>query len=116
MPDEESDGEQTPLVDYEAETRSDPELLGDGGIQTDDDGQEKLERVLRALLDQRRRYTLYVLQETEVTDLDKLAAQVVALEQDAAPEAVDLDRVVGTPYLSTSPGGKKSMQPDRDMC
>ena len=75
-----------------SDTRTDETLVSDGGSQTDDD-QRMLEGVLRALLNQRRRYTLYFLQATEVSEVDELATHVAAMEQDTDPETVDPDQV-----------------------
>ncbi|ELZ24386.1 hypothetical protein C477_01170 [Haloterrigena salina JCM 13891] len=92
MPDEESEGERTTLVDRDSETQTNPELASDGGRQKDRE-QRKLEGILHVLLDERRRYILYFLQEHEVSELDELATHVTAMEQETDPDAVRSERV-----------------------
>lgn len=51
-------------------------------------GQPLLTRVFDAFADRRRRYTLYYLQDTQHTQLDDLAAQIAAWEQNTTCDAV----------------------------
>lgn len=93
MSEKELGGDRTGSVDSATDTQTDLTIVGDGGVRTGDDDQWKLEGVLRALLHQRSRYTLYFLQGNKVTDLDELATHVAAMEQDTDPAAVGSARV-----------------------
>ncbi|ADB63538.1 hypothetical protein Htur_4766 (plasmid) [Haloterrigena turkmenica DSM 5511] len=95
MSEKERGGKRLNRGDDATDTQTGQTIIGDGGVQTGDDGQRKLEGVLRALLNQRRRYTLYFLQENEVSDLDELTKHVAAMEQGADPvaESVQIDQV-----------------------
>lgn len=89
MLDDESKGERSDSVDNASDTQT---IVGDGGVQPDN-AQWKLEGIFRALLDQRRRYALYFLQDTKVTNLNELATHVAAMEQDTDPAAVSSDQI-----------------------
>ncbi|ADB62912.1 hypothetical protein Htur_4074 (plasmid) [Haloterrigena turkmenica DSM 5511] len=93
MSEKELGGKRLNRRDDTTDTQTDSTIVGDGGIQTGNDGQRKLEGVLRALLNQRRRYTLSFLQETEVSDLDELARHVAAMEQETDPATIESARL-----------------------
>lgn len=61
------------------------EAEGDGGVTT-------LEAIFGCLLDPRRRFVLYYLQDHETTTVDELARQVAAWETGVPLEEVDADR------------------------
>ncbi|WP_242695434.1 DUF7344 domain-containing protein [Halomontanus rarus] len=92
MADDEFDGSSNDSVDGAADDGTALGTMGDGGIQENGGGSRTLEGVLRALINQRRRYTLYFMQDNEVSDLDELAAHVAAMEQDTDPEVVNTEQ------------------------
>lgn len=85
-------GDQSDSGDDSTTARKARMIVGDGGIQTDT-GREKLDNVLRALLDRRRRYALYFLAENEVSDVEELATHVAAMEENTAPDTISSGRI-----------------------
>lgn len=61
----------------------------DGGRDAGDIGRQKLERIFEVLTSQRRRYILYEIQDSEVSDIDSLANTVIAMEKEISPDEVD---------------------------